>query len=129
MNYIRYGFIAAGFTNIAGVLLFSKFFTNPFMNEASPVVMSNFGLLMIIVWGFAYISVSTAYQNVPWLVLLFTVEKLIYTISWILWFKQNDLTFPYTKDLFAGLFYTLYGFNDFLSMLFFGWVFWISRKE
>lgn len=129
MNYIRYGFIAAGFANIAGVLLFSKLFTNSFMNEASPVVMSNFGLLMIIVWGFAYISVSNSFQNVPWLVLVFTIEKLIYTISWVVWFRQNDLTFLYTKDLFAGLFYTLYGFNDFFSMLFFGWVFWISRKK
>ncbi len=57
-RYIPHGFIAAGMMNIGGVLLFSRAFTNQAINQADPVVMSNFGLLMIIIWGLAYISVA-----------------------------------------------------------------------
>jgi hypothetical protein len=129
MKFLKYGFIGAGLSNIVGVLLFSKFFSNEAMNAANPVVMSNFGLLMIIVWGFAYIAVANSYEATPWLSAVFTIEKLIYTLTWIFWFQQNDLTLLYTKDLFAGIFYTLYGLNDFLSMLIFGFAFWISRRR
>lgn len=128
MNFFKIGFILAGCANIGGILLFSKLFTNTAMIEASPTVMSSFGQLMIIVWGFAYISVANSYESVPWLSFLFTIEKLIYVLTWIFWFQANDLTLLYTKDLFAGIFYTVYGLNDFLSMLFFGWTFWLTRK-
>lgn len=128
MNIFRIGFLLAGIANIGGILFFSKFFTNTAMVEASPMVMSNFGQLMIIVWGFAYISVMNSYSSVPWLSLLFTVEKLIYVITWVVWFQNNDLTLIYAKDLFAGMFYTVYGLNDFLSMLFFAWTFWVIRR-
>ena len=129
MKFMKYGFIGAGLTNIVGVLLFSKFFSNETMNAANPIVMSNFGLLMIVVWGFAYIAVANSYEATPWLSAVFTIEKLIYTLTWIFWFQQNDLTLLYTKDLFAGIFYTLYGLNDFLSMLIFGFAFWITRRR
>ena len=48
-NLVRNGFIAAALMNIGGVLLFSRAFTNDAINQADPVVMSNFGLLMIVV--------------------------------------------------------------------------------
>lgn len=128
MNIFRIGFLLAGVANVGGILFFSKLFTNTAMAEASPMVMSSFGQLMIIVWGFAYISVMNSYESVPWLSLLFTIEKLIYVTTWVVWFQNNDLTLLYTKDFFAGMFYTVYGLNDFLSMLFFGWTFWVTRK-
>ena len=128
MKFMKYGFIGAGLTNIVGVLLFSKFFSNETMNAANPIVMSNFGLLMIVVWGFAYIAAANSYEATPWLSSVFTIEKLIYTLTWIFWIQQNDLTLLYTKDLFAGIFYSLYGLNDFLSMLIFGFAFWITRR-
>ena len=45
------GFVLSGIMNIGGALIFSRFFTNKIIPEADPVVMSNFGLLMIIVGG------------------------------------------------------------------------------
>ena len=48
---MKNGFIAAGLVNIGGVLVFSRIFNNSAINTAGPVVMSNFGLLMIAVWG------------------------------------------------------------------------------
>lgn len=128
-TFIKNGFIAAGAMNIGGVLLFSKLFTNDAINEADPVVMSDFGLLMIIVWGLAYLSVANAYQQVRWLVGVFTFEKLIYASVWGLWISNNDLGAVYSKDLLAGIFYSIYGLNDFIFMLFFGWVFFKATEK
>ena len=56
---ITKGFVFSGIINIGGALIFSRFFTNEFIPKNDPVVMSNFGLLMIVVWGvsiFIYFS-------------------------------------------------------------------------
>ncbi len=124
---VRFGFRAAGLINVGGVLLFSRAFTNDALNEADPVVMSNFGLLMVIIWGLAYISVAQSYEKVSWLSAVFALEKLVYTAVWVLWIFNNELGTLYSKDLFAGFFYTIYGFIDFVFMLFFGWVYFQTR--
>ncbi|GJM34893.1 MAG: hypothetical protein DHS20C18_38940 [Saprospiraceae bacterium] len=122
------GFLAAGIINIGGVLLFSRFFTNEILNQADPVVMSNFGLVMIIVWGLAYIAVAKSFDQVRWISAVFAVEKLVYVVVWGLWMSNNDLGALYSKDMFAGIFYTIYGLNDLLFMLFFMWIFLKSAK-
>ncbi|MBL4755969.1 MAG: hypothetical protein JKY52_20550 [Flavobacteriales bacterium] len=124
---IKNGFIAAGLMNIGGVLLFSRAFTNEAINQADSVVMSNFGLLMIMVWGLAYISVYKVYEQARWLIAVFAIEKLVYIIVWAMWIANNDLNSLYSKDLFAGVFYTIYGPNDILFMLFFSWVFFRTK--
>ena len=58
-RYLTFGFVLAGLMNIFGVLGFSLGFQNTLLNSYYPEVFSNFGLGMIIVWGMAYIAVST----------------------------------------------------------------------
>lgn len=120
---ITKGFIAAAIMNIGGVLIFSKFFTNSVISDFDPVVMSNFGLLMIVVWGFAYLTVSKNYSKVKWLVGIFAVEKLIYGFVWTKWLLNNDLLAVYAKDAMAGVFYTIYGINDWVFSIFFFYIF------
>lgn len=120
---IRQGFILAGLMNICGVLFFSRLFTNSAINTADPVVMSDFGLVMIIVWGLAYWCAATIDSGVKWLSGVFALEKLIYGAVWIGWLSQNSLSQLYSKDIFAGVFYSIYGANDLLFMLFFLYVF------
>lgn len=119
---ITQGFVVAGLMN-SSVLVFSRFFTNPTIAEFDPVVMSNFGLLMILIWGFAYISAAKNYAKVKWLVGVFAVEKLIYGCVWINWFLNNNISDVYEKDTMAGLFYLIYGINDWLFFVFFSYVF------
>lgn len=126
-NIEKKGLIAAGLMNISGVLFFSRLFSNASINNADPVVMSNFGLLMITVWGFAYLGAATIRSEIKWLVGAFAVEKLVYVVAWIMWLSNNSLTRLYSEDAFAGAFYTIYGFNDFVFMVFFVWVF-LSRR-
>jgi len=121
---ISLGFVLAGLMNIIAILVFSKFFTNDIIPETDPNVMSNFGLLMIIVWGMAYISVSNSYKNVKWLVLVFAIEKLVYGIVWGIWISKNNVSQVFDKDVMAGLFYSVYGLNDLIFFVFFAYVFY-----
>ena len=123
------GLIAAALMNISGVLIFSRVFTNSTINQADPVVMSNFGLLMIVIWGLAYLSASQIKEGIKWLIGLFVVEKLIYVIAWCVWVSQNSLSSVYANDLFAGIFFSIYGLNDFVFMLFFIWVFVHQNRD
>ena len=120
---IKFGFIMAAAMNIGGVLLFSRLFTNSIINELDPVVMSNFGLLMIVIWGLAYLASAFITSNIKWLAGAFVIEKLVYVVAWSLWLANNNLDDVYVKDLFAGIFYSIYGINDFVFMVFFAWVF------
>ncbi|WP_339697767.1 hypothetical protein [Algoriphagus aquimarinus] len=119
---ISKGFVTAGLMNMA-VLVFSRFFTNPVIPEFDPVVMSNFGLLMIVVWGLAYISVAKNYHHVKWLVGVFAIEKLIYGFIWIKWMLNNNVSDVFEKDIMAGIFYSVYGVNDWIFFIFFSFVF------
>lgn len=116
------GFIAAGLMNL-GVLVFSRFFTNNTINEFDPEVMSNFGLLMIVLWGLAYMAVAKNYQHVKWLIGVFAIEKLVYGYVWIQWILQNDISKVYEEDTMAGIFYSIYGINDWIFFFFFLFVF------
>jgi len=119
---IAKGFVISGLMNLT-VLIFSRFFTNSTIPEYDPVVMSNFGLLMIVLWGLAYISVAYNYDKVKWLVGVFAIEKSIYGYIWIKWMLNNNLSEVYEKDTMAGLFYSMYGINDLVFLLFFLLVF------
>lgn len=127
-NTVKKGLIAAGLMNVGGVLLFSRAFSNTAINDADPVVMSNFGLVMIVVWGLAYLGTATIRSDIKWLVGVFAVEKLVYVLAWIKWISNNSLAQLYSEDAFAGAFYSIYGVNDFVFMLFFVSVF-LSRRS
>ncbi len=115
---ITKGFIIAGLMN-ATVLIFSRLFTNSTIPEFDPNVMSNFGLLMILMWGLAYMSVSKNYHKVKWLIGIFAIEKFIYGCVWTIWILKNNISEVYEKDAMAGVFYSIYGINDWVFFVFF----------
>ncbi len=123
------GFVAAGLMNIGGVLVFSRAFTNTAINEADPVVMSNFGLLMIVVWGLAYLGAATVTSGIRWIAGAFALEKLVYVVVWFQWLSANSLEDLYAKDVWAGVFFSIYGANDLVFMLFFAWVFFLKQPS
>lgn len=121
-NTISKGFIAAGVINLS-VLIFSRFLTNATIPEVDPSVMSVFGMIMIVLWGLAYIAVASHFTQIKWLVGVFALEKLAYGIVWMKWIMGNSLTEVFEKDVMAGMFYASYGLNDLLFFLFFSFVF------
>ncbi len=120
-------FILAGLSNIFGVLICSKLFTNNVMINTQPSVMGIFGLVSIILWGLAYIAVRNKYEHVRWLIGIFAIEKLAYVAMWINLITTQSILDIYKTDILAGTFYTIYGPNDFLFMLFFTYVFFKTR--
>ena len=124
---ITKGFVIAGLMNL-GVLIFSRFFTNQTISRFDPVVLSNFGLLMIVIWGLAYISVAKSYQHVKWLVAVFAVEKFVYGYVWTKWMLNNSVSDVYQEDTMAGIFYSIYGINDWIFCVFFTLVFFKVLK-
>lgn len=126
---VKNGLIAAALMNIGGALMFSRAFTNVAINEADPVVMSNFGLVMIAVWGLAYLAAASIKPNIKWLAGAFAVEKLVYVVVWVMWHSNNSIAQLYSKDVFAGVFFSIYGINDFVFMLFFAGVFLTQRPR
>ena len=115
-------------SNILGVLICSKAFTNDVMLTTQPDVMGYFGLISIVLWGLAYISVCKIYAQARWLVGVFVIEKLAYVIVWLAFITSHSLSSVYEQDVLAGVFYTIYGVNDFIFMVFFGYVF-LRRGE
>lgn len=121
---IRNIFWVAGLYNIAGVLIFSVFFTNPYLAEYDPLLFSHFGLIAIILWGLAYIAVATSYPHVRPLMFVFTIEKGVYFICWIGFLITNGNSLPeiFDKSIMTGLFFSVYGLGDFIFGCFFAWV-------
>ena len=119
---ITKGFIISGLMNLS-VLIFSRFFTNEAIPQFDPAVMSNFGLLMIVLWGLAYISIAKKFHHVKWLVGVFAIEKLVYGYVWANWMLNNNLSDVYEVDVMAGMFYSVYGINDWIFFVFFSFVF------
>lgn len=126
---VKLGFVSAAIANIGGVLLFSRLFSNEVISASDPVVMSTFGLVMIMVWGLAYLGAAAISSSVRWLAAAFAIEKLVYVIVWCQWMFNNSISNVYSQDLYAGLFYTIYGPNDFLFMVFFILVFLKSGRS
>ncbi len=122
-DLVKTGFIAAGVMNISGVLLFSRELTNEAINNADPVVMSNFGLLMIMIWGLTYIAAAMTRTDLKWLAGVFALEKLIYVLAWVNWITAHSLQDLREADFMAVAFYSIYGINDLVFMMFFAWIF------
>jgi hypothetical protein len=121
---MTWGFWLAGGYNIVGTLIFSAFFTNTLLTSLDPMLFSWFGLVAIILWGFAYLSVAKSYAAVPYLVAVFVVEKLLYATMWLMWLLKNGGTLPalFSTSPLTATFYVLYGAGDFAFALFFLWV-------
>lgn len=123
-NTITKIFWAAGIFNIGGMLLFSLFFTNPYPEKYYPVVFSRFGMVAIILWGMAYISVSSVYMYNRWLMSVFAIEKLVYVITWIIFLADKGYMIPeiINESFITGSVLSSYGVGDFLFGCFFAWV-------
>ena len=118
------GFVLAGAFNVFGMLVVSKLFTNPLLHATDPVVFSWFGQVAIVLWGLAYWAVAWSYRYVPYLVLVFFIEKMLYAGTWLLWIFQNghSLSGIASESLLTASFFGMYGAGDFAFGLFFGWV-------
>ena len=121
---IMYGFLFAGAWNVIGLLFFSRFFTNRLLASIDPAVFSWLGQVAIVLWGLAYWSVAKSYQYVPWLLVVFFAEKMIYGCTWLAWLIAKGKTLPKiaSESFLTAAFYSIYGAGDLIFGFFFGWL-------
>jgi len=119
-NTIKKIFISAGLFNIAGSLIFSMFFTNPYPAKYYPAVFSDFGFIAIILWGMAYLAVSSVYMHNRAL-MVFAVEKMVYVVTWVYFLVNSWAELPgiYNESIMTGMMLSVYGSGDLLFGLFF----------
>jgi len=117
-------FLLAGAWNVGGMLLFSKFFTNRLLASLDPAVFSWLGQIAVVLWGLAYCSVAKSYPYVPWLLVVFFVEKMIYAGRWLAWLIAHGKTLPKiaSESFLTATFYAIYGAGDLLFGFIFGWL-------
>lgn len=118
---IRAGFILAGLVNIIGILVVTQGLSRDTLAIADPQVFSTFGILMIMVWGLAYISTARFATMAILLPATFAIEKLAYTLNWVFWMREHadQVAVIRETDLLGGLFLGAYGINDGLFFVFF----------
>ncbi|MEW6283061.1 MAG: hypothetical protein AB1758_30895 [Candidatus Eremiobacterota bacterium] len=117
---MRLGFLAAGLTNILGILIFSKAFTNDHLTRAFPELFSAWGCGVVILWGLAYMAAGE--DDMYWLAGVFAVEKAYYVVSWLWWLSvrgRDQLPALWQDDLLTGLFLSSYGVVDLAFGLYF----------
>lgn len=125
-RFVRAGFVAAAIFNIAGMLIFSKAFTNELMFATDPQMFSRPGCVLVMVWGLAYLAQARNWREAPAISGVFALEKFIYAGWWMVWISRHAATLGYLfeQDLLAGAFYSLYGAGDAAFGLFFTWAAW-----
>ncbi|MEC7005645.1 MAG: hypothetical protein VXW95_05390, partial [Bacteroidota bacterium] len=111
--------------NILGTLTLSRFFTNESLVQIDPTIISSSGLILIIVWGLAFIATSNYYKKNRWIVGVFALEKTTYVAMWCYWYFTKDYTLKslFDLDFMTGFFYATFGLNDLLFLCFFCYVF------
>jgi len=117
-------FWAAGLINIIGMLSVSLFFTSPYPAKYYPLVFSNFGMIVIMLWGLANIAVSSVYMHVRMLLFVFALERMAYTITWVIFIATSGSLIPviFQESIITGLILGSYGLCDAAFSLFFTWV-------
>jgi hypothetical protein len=121
---ITLAFLLAGAWNVGGMLLFSKFFTNRLLASLDPAVFSWLGQIAVVLWGLAYCSVAKSYPYVPWLLVVFFVEKMVYGGRWLVWLIAHGKTLPKiaSESFLTATFYAIYGAGDLIFGFLFGWL-------
>ena len=116
-------------TNVAGaynlsIIVFCRGFTSKCFFQGDPNLFDVKGVLFVLLWGAAYLSVASEYASVPYAFLVFTLEKLFYGVYWINWLrKRNQWVHKVQGDALANTFFHIYGLGDILSGLAFFLIF------
>ena len=108
-----------------GYTYIKPIFTNESLVQIDPTIISSSGLILIIVWGFAFLATSNYYQKNRWIVGVFALEKTTYVAMWCYWYFTKDYTLKslFDLDFMTGFFYATFGLNDLLFLCFFCYVF------
>ncbi|MGD0276459.1 MAG: hypothetical protein ABSB79_10500 [Syntrophales bacterium] len=131
-TWVRNIFWLIGLGNLVTAgLAVCPFYDSSYFSSLNPGVFSSAGLIVIGLWGLVYIAVSNIYPKAPYVILVLVMEKLFYSYLAVPWMLQNGHRMGeiFQQDVIAGLAYCVWGPYDFLSFVFFLYVFLTVRKS
>lgn len=110
--------LLAGAYNVS-LLVVTRAFTHKEFFDIDPNLFDKSGCIMVLLWGGVHISVAWSYASVPFLFLVFALEKLFYVVQWILWIRKRATWIDKVRetDINTYIFFHAYGILD---ALFFG---------
>jgi len=116
-------YILAGLYNFS-ILMFSKLFTNNLFEKYDSAHFNLHGVISVVLWGLAYISVYKHHHKLFLTNFVFAIEKFYYAYIWATWMRSNhmNITAMINEDLLTGSFFAIYGVGDFLFGLFFSYM-------
>ena len=128
--YIPFLFIAAGFANFVGAASFALGYHYGIVGNHFPEVFGPFGLGAIVLWGMAYIAVSTEHPRAPRLLFVFFVEKMVYVgTALYFWFvMKTDFMTLWNEGIFNALLWAGYGLIDLSFGLLFLYT-WLQNRK
>jgi len=123
--------IFIGLMNLSLLGFLTPLLNGELLAATDPLFFSWSGVLLIALWGLAYIAVAPIWDKAPWLLLVFAVEKLVFDLRWVHWltnYGEQSLAALYQQDVMVALFYSGYGIWDGACALVFFWYFLRARK-
>ncbi len=129
-SWARQVFVIAGWANIVAILLATRAFTDSTISQVDPEGFSTPSLVLIMIWGTAYLAVAPRWQRLPQMCLVFAVEKLVYVVMWTQWIRhhRDQLDGVWEEDPLIALFYGGYGIVDLGFGCFFFWA-WLQARQ
>jgi hypothetical protein len=121
-------YILAGLYNFS-ILIFCNFFRKN-LGEIDDIFNFN-GIIAILLWGLAYMSIHNKYEDLILLNIVFFIEKLFYYIHWLVWIIKNfhNIKPLFVYDKMIGLFFSGYGVGDLCFGLFFLYMSFLSFRK
>ena len=123
MDVIATLYLVAGLLNTLGLLIFNGFYTNESLTK-EPIFMIE-SQILIHLWGFVYIAASQKYDDLPWINLILSVEKIIYFVFWCIYIPNH----ANTGNILTDIFYTIYGPVDLIFAVVFAVGSWIAFQK
>jgi hypothetical protein len=110
-----------GLPNLALLLFLTPVMNGALLAAEDPRLFHQSGVLLIGLWGLAYIFVAPSWRKLWPMMFVFAVEKAVYVWAWIQWMESNQQRVGslIEQDLFVGLFFAAYGIWDGFCMVMF----------
>ena len=123
--------ILIGLVNLSLLGFLTPFLNGDLLAAQDPLFFSWSGVVIIALWGLAYIAVAPVWDKVPWLLLVFAAEKMLFDLRWVHWLIHYGERLPalFEQDLMVALFYSGYGVWDGACALVFLWYFMRARQK
>lgn len=122
--------LVIGFVNLLVLGFLLPFMPGELLAAQDPLFFSGAGVLMIGLWGAAYLATINYWQLLPGLMWVFALEKTVFALRWGWWFTEHHNQIPAIAEqsIIVALFYGGYGLWDAACAMAFAVLAWQGKQ-